>query len=182
MLEQEMKIPVVSLGDVRQRVVARGGILLDSFELEDNLVLDDPGGTLVAAGRLLRLRRFGQRSTLTLKGDARFSAGVKSRVEMETEVGNAEQALAILTTLGFAPVRRYQKRRETFSLDRVIVSLDETPMGAFVELEGQAEQLPAVALALDLDPHAAALGTYLDLWSAYRAAHPGTPQDMVFPL
>jgi adenylate cyclase, class 2 len=180
MLEQEMKIPVASLADVRRRVVARGGTLLDPFELEDNWVFDDAGGSLAAAGRLLRLRRFGRRSTLTLKGAAHFSAGVKSRSEMETEVGNGEQALAILTALGFSPIRRYQKRRETFSLDRVLVSLDETPMGSFVELEGQAERLPAVALALDLDPHAAALGTYLDLWAAYRAAHPGTPQDMIF--
>jgi hypothetical protein len=53
-------------------------------------------------------------------------------------------------------------------------------MGAFVELEGQAEQLPAAALALDLDPDAAALGTYLDLWSAYRTGHPDAPEDMVF--
>jgi adenylate cyclase class 2 len=181
-LEQEMKIPVVSLADVRRRLVARGAQLLDSFALEDNWVLDDPDSTLATAGRLLRLRRFGGRSTLTLKGEASFAGGVKSRVEMETEVGNADQALAILTTLGFAPVRRYQKRRESFSLDRVIVSLDETPMGAFVELEGQAEQLPAAALALGLDPHAAALGTYLDLWSTYRAAHPGAPEDMIFPL
>jgi len=63
----------------------------------------------------------------------------------------------------------------------VTVALDETPMGAFVELEGQAEQLPAAALALGLDPHAAALGTYLDLWSAYRTGHPDAPEDMVFP-
>lgn len=182
MLEQEMKIPVASLADVRRRLVERGAHTLDSFALEDNWVLDEKGGTMAASGQLLRVRRFGGRSTLTLKGEASFSAGVKSRVEIETEVGDAEQALAILGALGFVPVRRYQKRRETFSLDRVIVSLDETPMGAFVELEGQAEQLPAAALALELDPRTAAHGTYLDLWAAHRRTHPGAPEDMVFPL
>jgi len=181
-LEQEMKIPVPSLGLVRRRLVERGALLIHPLALEDNWVLDDAHRSLSGAGRLLRLRRFGGRATLTLKGEASFSGGVKSRVEVETELGNAEQGLGILAGLGFAPVRRYQKRRESFSLDRVIVALDETPMGAFVELEGQAEQLPAAALDLDLDPHAAALGTYLDLWSAYRTAHPGAPEDMLFPL
>jgi adenylate cyclase class 2 len=182
MLEQEMKIPVASLADVRRRLRDRRAETLDSFALEDNWVLDDSAGALAKAGRLLRLRRFGGRSTLTLKGEASFSGGVKSRVEMETEVENPEEMLAILRSLGFAPVRRYQKRRETFSLDRVIVALDETPMGNFVELEGQAEQLPAAALALDLDPHAAVHGTYLDLWAAYRSQHPTATDDMVFPL
>ena len=182
MLEQEMKIPVPSLAPVRRRLVERGATLVHPLALEDNWVLDDQARGLSATGRLLRLRRFGGRAMLTLKGEARFSGGVKSRVELETEVSNAEQGLGILAGLGFAPVRRYQKRRESFSLDRVIVALDETPMGAFVELEGQAEQLPAAAVALDLDPHAAAVGTYLDLWNAYRTTHPGAPEDMLFAL
>ena len=176
-----MKIPVPALPAVRRRLVERGGELLHALALEDNWVLDDAGRSLSTAGRLLRLRCFGGRATLTLKGEASFSGRVKSRVEVETDVSDPEQTLAILAGLGFAPVRRYQKRRESFSLDRVIVALDETPMGAFVELEGQAEQLPAAALALGLDPHAAALGTYLDLWSAYRAGHQDAPADMVFP-
>ena len=182
MLEQEMKIPVPSLGPVRRRLVERGAVLIHPLALEDNWVLDDAAHSLSTTGRLLRLRRFGGRAILTLKGEARFSGGVKSRVEVETEVGNADQGLGILAGLGFAPVRRYQKRRESYSLDRVIVALDDTPMGTFVELEGQAEQLPATAFALDLDPHAAAVGTYLDLWHAYRTAHPGAPEDMVFAL
>jgi adenylate cyclase class 2 len=129
--------------------------------MEDNWVLDDTARTLATAGRLLRVRRFGDRSFLTLKGPATFSAGVKSRVETET-------------------VRRYQKRRETWSLEGVTVALDETPMGAFVELEGESARLASVASALGLDPRTSVRGTYLDLWTAYRAEHPDAPQDMVF--
>jgi adenylate cyclase class 2 len=182
LLEQEMKIPVASLGPVRRRLIDRGAVLVQPLALEDNWVLDDAARGLSAAGRLLRLRRFGGRAVLTLKGQARFSGGVKSRVELETEVGDAQEGLEIFAGLGFVPVRRYQKRRESYSLDRVIVALDETPMGAFVELEGQAEQLPAAAFALDLDPHAAAIGTDHDLWKAYRTSHPDAPEDMLFAL
>jgi adenylate cyclase class 2 len=179
-LEQEMKIPVPSLAQVRRRLQERGGRLLDSAAFEDNWVLDDGGRSLAAAGRLLRVRRFGTTCLITLKGAASFSGGVKTRTELETEVADADTALAILAGLGFGPVRRYQKRRETWSLERVTVALDETPMGSFVELEGDGAALAGVASTLSLDPHDAARGTYLDLWTSFRATHPGVPEDMVF--
>ncbi len=62
----------------------------------------------------------------------------------------------------------------------MVVALDETPMGAFVELEGESPLLAPAAAELGLDPGAAVRGTYLDLWAAFRAAHPGVPEDMVF--
>jgi adenylate cyclase class 2 len=179
-LEQEMKIPVASLEEVRRRLRERGAHLLEPAAFEDNCVLDDSGHALATTGRLLRLRRFGTRCTLTLKGAAAFAGGVKSRSELETEVADAEKTLAILEGLGYRPVRRYQKRRETWSSQRVTVALDETPMGSFVELEGEGTALAGIAVTLGLDPKAAVLGTYLDLWSAFRATHPAVPEDMVF--
>jgi adenylate cyclase class 2 len=179
-LEQEMKIPVTSCESLRRRLAERGARMLHPQAMEDNWVLDDAPRTLAASGRLLRLRRFAGRSIVTFKGAASFSAGIKSRPEYETAVEDANAALAILAELGFAPVRRYQKHRETWSLDEVTVALDETPMGPFVELEGPAPRLPSVAAALALDPRAAARGTYLELWAAYRADHPDAPDDMVF--
>jgi len=180
-LEQEMKIPVAALSETRRRLAERGARLVAPTALEDNWVLDDDRGTLAAAGRLLRVRRAGSDSWLTLKEPGSFAGGVKSRVETETVVGSADQALAILAGLGFRPVRRYQKRRESWTFDGVVVALDETPIGAFVEVEGPAARLVAVALELGLDPGAAVRGTYLDLWNAHRAHHPGAPADMVFP-
>jgi len=175
-----MKIPVPSLAQVRGRLRERGGRLLEPAALEDNWVVDDGGRSLAATGRLLRVRRFGTSCLITLKGPASFSGGVKTRTELETGVADADTALAILAGLGFGPVRRYQKRRETWSFERVTVALDETPMGSFVELEGEGAVLAELAGTLGLDPHRAARGTYLDLWTAFRATHPGAPEDMVF--
>ncbi len=175
-----MKIPAASLAEVRRRLATLGARLLEAAALEDNLILDDSMHTLAAGGRLLRLRRFAGRSTLTLKGVADFAGGVKSRAEVESGVEDRQETLAILEGLGFRPVRRYQKRRETWSLERVTVALDETPMGSFVELEGEAGRLPGLAVSLGLDRERAVTGTYLDLWNAFRAGHPGTPEDMVF--
>ena len=176
-----MKIPVAALAAVRERLAQVGGRCERASALEENWVLDDAQRTLAGAGRLLRVRRAGDLAWLTLKEPGSFSGGVKSRVEIETAVGSAERTLALLAGLGFAPVRRYQKRRESWTLGRITVALDETPIGEYVELEGPAELLAAAAASLGLDPRDAVTATYLDLWIAYRALHPGAPVDMVFP-
>jgi len=180
-VEQEMKIPVATLSAVRERLGHSGGRRLNPSTLEENWVLDDPGRTLSGSGRLLRVRRAGEQAWLTLKEPGSFSGGVKSRVEIQTSIGNAETVLAVLGGLGFRPVRCYQKRREEWSFGPVVVALDETPMGEFVELEGPAELLARAATDLGLDPRKAVLGTYLDLWVAYRALHPEAPVNMTFP-
>ncbi len=176
-----MKIPVSSLAPVRRRLAEVGAQRIHPEAREDNWVLDDGARTLATAGRLLRVRQAGDDAALTVKEPGVFAGGIKSRVELETAVASAEHTLAILAALGFAPVRRYQKRRESWVLRGVVIALDDTPMGAFVEVEGESRLLEPAAVELGLDPRAAVCGTYLDLWAAFRAAHPGAPEDMVFP-
>jgi predicted adenylyl cyclase CyaB len=181
MLEQEMKIPVPSLAPVRKALARAGAQLKQPESFEDNSVLDDDARSLAASGCLLRLRRFGETNLLTFKGPARFATGVKSRTEFEIAVTDADQAVAMFAALGFRPVRRYQKRRECWRLDDTMIALDTTPLGPFVELEGDGVTLAGVAARLGLDPARAVTSTYLDLWTGYRAAHPEAPVDMVFP-
>lgn len=179
-IEQEIKIPVADLEAIRGRLVQAGASLDHPLTFEENVVLDDASGQLRSSGRLLRLRRYGDTFTLTFKGPATFAAGVKSRQELETEVEDGGKALALLDALGFAPIRRYEKRRETWRLGEVTVALDETPLGSFVELEGPVEAVLVGAAALGLDPGRAARGSYLELWLAHRELHPDAPEDMVF--
>jgi adenylate cyclase class 2 len=44
--------------------------------------------------------------------------------------------LRVLEELGFHVWFRYQKYREEFALDDVIIAVDETPVGTYVEIEG----------------------------------------------
>ncbi len=179
-LEHEIKVPVATLDGVRSRLHERGGDLRREATFEDNWVLDDADRHIGASGCLLRVRTWGDSSFVTFKGPAEFAEGVKTRREVETAVGNAAVLLELLAALGYTPWRRYQKRRETWMLQGVTVALDETPMGCFVELEGPPQTIPAAAATLGLDPAAAVSGTYLNLWEAFRAAHPAAPADMVF--
>lgn len=179
-VEHEMKIPVARLESVRQLVRSLGARLLHARAEEDNWVLDDEHGRLAATGALLRVRRYGDATVVTSKGRARFEAGVKSRVEIECSVADVDSILAILAAAGLGVVRRYQKRRETWEVDGVVVALDDTPIGSFVELEGPVDRLAPLARRLGLDVEHAVHASYLDLWEGFRRVHPGLGVNMLF--
>ena len=129
----------------------------------------------------LSLDGLGRGVRLTLKGAARFDGGVKIRDELEVEADDAELLEGILRGLGFEPWMRYEKDREAWRLGEVEVVLDHTPMGGFVELEGEAELLAGAARRLGLDADDAVRGSYVSLWAEERRRRPELPHDMVFP-
>ena len=181
--ETELKIPVRDLCAVRDRLTASEARRVHPAEREMNILLDSTDRDMAGSGRVLRLRRIGERQRLTLKGPPRFDGPIKHREELEVEVSDIELLAAILDRLGFAPVLRYEKDRETWSTGGVTVALDHTPMGDFVELEGAAERLTLAASAIGVDVGDAVRGSYVSLWQDHRAQNPGLdlPEDMVFP-
>src|SRR4029453_7097987 len=104
----------------------------------------------------------------------------KLRDESETVVARADEAQRILGALGFAPRFRYQKFREELSLDGLIVAIDETPVGTFVELEGDEPTITAVAARLGRGPADYVLASYRSLFLEHRQATGGHGAHMVF--
>ena len=83
---------------------------------------------------------------------------------------------AILDKIGFRPFFIYEKFREVFVLDGVRVMLDETPIGNFLEIEGQPAGIDAAAARLGFSR-----GEYLND-SYYRLfLLSGRSGHMVFP-
>lgn len=175
--EWELKFPCPSLEDLRERLRDLDAERLSAAGAEDNTVYDRRG-RLRQEGKLLRLRVEPKGSRLTFKGPARFEGQVKIRVEHETEVEDASQVHAILTSLGFEVVRRYQKKREEWHVGGVTVSLDHTPIGDFVEFEGTGADTVARRCGFVLDE--AEKRTYIELYEDYREENPAAPPDMVF--
>ncbi|MBL8226856.1 MAG: class IV adenylate cyclase [Bryobacterales bacterium] len=114
---------------------------------EVNVLFDTPELRLRAAGSLLRVRQFGKEWVLTFKGPAKAGRH-KSREELETQLADGENLPAILGRLGFEPVFRYEKYRTEYTDGEGIATIDETPIGDFVELEGSAAWIDAAALKL----------------------------------
>jgi adenylate cyclase class 2 len=134
--------------------------------LEDNLLLDDGLGSLGAAGSLLRLRRTPDQALVTFKGPRSVVDGVRSRQELEVVVADAGAAQAILEALGFRRVFRYQKYRESYAWQDVAIELDETPVGTFLEIEGEASSIRAAAAALGRRPEEFISDSYAALYFA----------------
>jgi len=174
--ETEVKLRVRELGAVRETLRTLGARPLLERHFEDNVLFDDAAGSLRAQGTVLRLRRTTLGGVLTFKGPREVSEGVKSREERETDVADPEALDGILRRLGYRPAFRYQKYRESWSHAGQAIELDETPIGAFVEVEGDLQGIHAVARALGYGPADYLGESYVDLF--FRAGGRG---DMVFP-
>ncbi len=179
-LEIEVKLPAADLAEVRRRLEELGATLEKERHDESNDLFDDAAGSFAGSGRALRLRRAQGRGILTFKGAAKFTQGVKSREERETVVGEPGEMEAILERLGFRRKFRYEKRREEWRYSDCDVALDETPIGNFVEIEGDPAAIRRAVAALALDFASAIPYSYAGLYARRRKEDPALPEDMVF--
>lgn len=176
--ESEVKLRFPSAADALAALDRIGAVPVRAREFEDNLLYDLPGKPLGSSGRLLRLRRAGGRATLTYKAPVSGPTRHKVREEHESRVEDADALARILEGLGYAPVWRYQKYRSTFAVDDVEVTVDETPIGCWVEVEGPPERIDVVAASLGCGPDRFVTGTYFDL---HREESGDEAGDLVFP-
>lgn len=176
--ERELKFRVLDRPALIARLIDVEAEQIASTQFEDNWVFDKEG-ELLEKKCLLRLRVDGHGSTLTYKGPATFEGAVKVRSEHETGIEDSEAAQGILEQLGYRVVTRYQKRREEWRLGGITVALDDTPIGHYVEFEGEgAERL---ARRCGFSDEGAEPRTYLELYADYRQQNPEAPEEMVFP-
>jgi adenylate cyclase class 2 len=178
--EIEIKLPCENLEVARQKLRARNAVPVSPLHFESNDLYDDREGHLAGSGSTLRLRREKDKSILTFKGPARFEGGIKRREERETNVSDAVETDAILMGLGLARRFRYEKRREEWRLEDCVIALDQTPIGDFVEIEGDPPCIRRVVASLGLDSAQAIPYSYAKLYALRRQQDPSLPADMVF--
>ena len=139
-VEIEIKLTVDNVRAIRTNLREFGWRITTRRKLEVNWVLDSPDESLRRNNRLLRVRQSGSRSSLTVKHSPIEESAYKIRKEFETELPHTGSILKILGALGYQIVWRYEKYRTEFSKknNRGAILLDETPIGNFLELEGEA--------------------------------------------
>lgn len=177
--ERELKFPVENHSDLRSRLIELEAERTSKSQFEDNWIFDRDGD-LFRQGCLLRLRFDGSSgAVMTFKGPPTFEGPVKIRLEHETRVEEPEAIQGILEQLGYRVATRYQKRREKWRVGGITVCLDTTPMGDFVEFEGDGAQKLSERCGFAAEQ--AERRTYLDLYSDYRREHPEAPEEMLLP-
>jgi len=187
MVETEVKIPFAGNPQQARALIERHGYAVsESRKLESDQLFDHVGAELKAADQLLRLRRSGARSTVTYKGPAARER-YKSREEIEFDVSDASNFELVLNRLGYTPGFRYEKYRTKFAgapepgiITPGVITIDETPIGVFLELEGPPDWIDSTALRLGLSPSEYCTASYAALYREYLRSHQGAPANMVF--
>ena len=183
--EIEVKLAAKDLRALREALRDQGASLLAGAHEEVNDLYDypsdEPSRSLSGSGRTVRLRTAAGKAILTYKGKARFQNGVKTREEREVEVSDGGEAEGILEGLGLSRRFRYEKRREEWSFEDCAIALDETPIGNFVEVEGDPVSIRKVFVRLGLDFGEAIPYSYAELYQRRRKEQPELPPDMVWP-
>jgi adenylate cyclase class 2 len=177
--EREIKLRFPSADAAREAVLHVGATPLRGRRLQEDCLVDTSGGELRRRGAVLRVRVECGKSRITYKGPP-LAAAVRMREELETLVGDGEVLLRILDELGLQTWFRYQKYREEFAYEDVIVAVDETPVGAFVELEGSEQGIETLAGRLGRSPADYVLDSYRALFTSWQRERHETGRDMVF--
>jgi adenylate cyclase class 2 len=185
-MEIEAKLKIDSHDAVRARLKAVGATFI-SRVLEANHIFDTPDGLLRASGCGLRVRDcralqgVAPPPTLTFKGP-RQPGALKTRRELETSIGEADEMLEMLNALGFAQTLRFEKLRESWEFDESHIELDELPhLGLFVEIEGPDEaHVGRVQEALRLKGHDLIHSSYISLLVDYCGRHNLPTSEITF--
>jgi adenylate cyclase class 2 len=178
---------------------------------QGNVIFDTPQGGLAKHGQLLRIRTETPESEraknssppkrkflLTFKRPAVKPSELgpqdtpkaihKVREELELEIADADALSRIFEGLGMSGWFRYEKFRTTFQLPAsqkwargLLIELDETPIGTFVELEGPGETIDRAAAQLGYSKRDYILKNYLVLYFEDCRRKGEEPRHMVFP-
>jgi len=111
----------------------------------------------------------------------------KVREELQLEVGDAGMLTHVFAALGMNGWFRYEKYRTTFRLpasqawaNGLLIELDETPIGTFVELEGPPDAIDRAATELGYTKRDFLIDNYLSLYVKSCRAAGQEPRDMLF--
>jgi adenylate cyclase class 2 len=178
--EIEIKLPAADAATAR-KLLRRAGFRVSRRRVfEANTVFDTPELALRLSQRLLRVREAGGEVTVTFKGPPAV-ARHKSREELELAVSGAARMSAIFDRLGFRPTFRYEKYRTEYRKpgSAGLATVDETPVGVFLELEGAPRWIDRTARALGFAERDYITTSYGRLYLEWCERHGVAPGNML---
>ena len=178
-IEREIKLRFGSPAEARAAAIAVGGEPVHGRRLQEDCLFDTEDERLRQQRSVVRVRSEGPRSLLTFKGPV-VPGPVKAREELETVVADGETLRLVLERLGLRVWFRYQKYREEFTHQEVVIAVDETPVGTFIEIEGSEDGIRATAAAMGRGTGDYILDSYYALFMKNREALGFKGTDMVF--
>ena len=203
--ETEIKLKVEDVKAFERKLKKLGAKTVGTGEgrvHEFNTIFDTPDGGLAKHGQLLRIRTEtaggkgkasgAKRIVLTFKqpmvrGVDDEGARFKVREETETELTDSGALAKIFEGLGMRGWFSYEKYRTTWKLAAkekwakdLLIEVDETPVGTYVELEGPPEAIDRAAEAFGFARRDYLLKNYLTLYAEECRRRGIAPGNMLF--
>jgi len=203
--ETEIKLKVEDVKAFERKLKKLGAKTVGTGEgrvHEFNTIFDTPDGGLAKHGQLLRIRTEtaggkgkasgAKRIVLTFKqpmvrGVDDEGARFKVREETETELTDSGALAKIFEGLGMRGWFSYEKYRTTWKLAAkekwakdLLIAVDETPVGTYVELEGPPEAIDRAAEAFGFARRDYLLKNYLTLYAEDCRRRGIAPGNMLF--
>ncbi len=181
-MEIEVKFYVDNVDKVHEKL-QKMGAQSDGSVFESNIRYDTREKSLMKNHCLLRLRK-DVKNTLTFKSAGDQTEGedreFKILREIEVEVNDFQALDSILQHLGYEPVQIYEKYRETFTLGKTVICIDEMPFGVFLEIEGEKQAIKDVARDLGLPWEKRILHNYLMIFEKIKKEASFSFADITF--
>jgi len=179
--EIEIKLALPDAAAGRRLLRAAGFRITKRRVFEANTLFDTALGALSATGRLLRVREAGPRGILTYKGAA-VAGKYKDREELEVEVSDPRRLIEMLVRLDFIPTFLYEKYRTEYRRpgESGLATLDETPIGVYLELEGAPGWIDRNARRLGFAESDYSTASYGGLYADYCRTHGLRLANMTF--
>lgn len=179
-IEIKLRLPG-NLGKIRRALRDGGFRVAKSRRHEYNVLLDTSNRALRSHGKLIRVRRVGTHSLLTYKGPSE-QGRYKKRHEIEVVLPDAFKVEQIFDEMGYHPIFRYEKFRTEYAKPpgTGVVLLDETPIGNYLEIEGNPRWIDSTAKLLGFSTADYITRSYGYLYLAYCRERRVSPSDMLF--
>lgn len=124
-----------------------------------------------------------------VSADGRLTSKYKVREELELEVSDGGMLSKIFEGLGMDGWFRYEKYRTTYKLGKsqpwakgLLIELDETPVGTFIELEGPGEAIDRAAQELGFSRRDYITKSYLAVYVEECRRQGMEPRNMLFAV
>lgn len=181
--ETEIKLPAADVNQARALLRAAGFRISKRRVFETNAIYDTAARDLRNSARLLRLRYVGAEYILTYKGVPEPGKH-KSREEIETKIADGAAFAAVLDRLGYSPVFRYEKFRTEYQQrgSKGVATVDETPIGVFLELEGKPGWIDRTARALGYEENDYITASYARLYIEWQESRGRPATNMLFSV
>ena len=176
--EVEIKFAIHDLNKVRESL-NRLGFKEATPRTHEMNTLYDRDQELRSRGEILRIRKYGDRWTVTHKSKGQTTRH-KTRIETETTVQDGAALDQIFHALGYEPAFRYEKFRSEWTDGTGHVVLDETPIGNIGEIEGPPDWIDRIAAQLGLNERDYINKSYGELFLDWKRNQNSAAQNMTF--